>query len=338
MSETTTLVQTNNLTKRFGDFLALDGVSLEIPEGEVLGLIGPNGAGKSTFVRTLMGFMQPTSGHATIGGLDCLANRVEVHRLVSYLPGDARMYGLMRAKYALRQQLSFRHRSSRQEELDGYERGLKIAERLDLDLSHWVGLMSTGMRQKLALAVTFAADVPMLILDEPTANLDPTVQAEVLAMVKEAKAAGKTVIFSSHVLTEIESICDRVAVMRAGRLVHVQPMAEFKRRHRIQGRLADGTNNEVPAVPAALKDQLTIVLDGDQLQVEVAGELSNVLNWLATVPLKEVSIKPVGLQSVYERFHFAGNSMNSAGQESAGQKSAKQNSIATGTSESEVTE
>jgi len=308
MSDKTTLVKATELTKRFGDFLALDSVSLEIPEGEVLGLIGPNGAGKSTFVRTLMGFMQPTSGKATIGGLDCLANRIDVHRLVSYLPGDARMYGLMRAKYALRQQLSFRHSSSRKEELAGFERGLKIAERLDLDLSRWVGLMSTGMRQKLALAVTFAADVPVLILDEPTANLDPSVQAEVLAMVNEAKAAGKTVIFSSHVLTEIESICDRVAVMRAGQLVHIQPMTEFNGRHRIQGRLVDGSTVGVPAVPEALKEQLTVNRKGDHLRIEVTGELGHVLEWLATVRLEEVSVRSIGLQSVYERFHFEGES------------------------------
>ena len=317
MADKTTLVETNNLTKRFGDFLALDSVSLEIPEGEVLGLIGPNGAGKSTFVRTLMGFMQPTSGQATIGGLDCLAKRIDVHRLVSYLPGDARMYGLMRAKYALRQQLSFRHRSSRKEELAGYKRGLKVAERLDLDLSRWVGLMSTGMRQKLALAITFAADVPMLILDEPTANLDPTVQAEVLAMVNEAKAAGKTVIFSSHVLTEIESICDRVAVMRAGQLVHVQSLVEFNRRHRIQGRLVDGALNSLPPMPAAIQKQLTIKQDGDHLQVDVDGELAEVLGWLASVPLREVTVRPIGLQSVYERFHSAAKSLDSNHQDSA---------------------
>ena len=317
MSDKTTLVKTNELTKRFGDFLALDGVSLEIPEGEVLGLIGPNGAGKSTFVRTLMGFMRPTSGNATIRGLDCLANRIDVHRLVSYLPGDARMYGLMRAKYALRQQLSFRHRNSREEELAGFERGLKIAERLDLDLSRWVGLMSTGMRQKLALAVTFAADVPMLILDEPTANLDPSVKAEVLAMVTEAKAAGKTVIFSSHVLTEIESICDRVAVMRAGKLVHVQSMAEFKRLHRIQGQLVDGFSGDLPPVPAALKEQMTIKREGVYLQIDVAGELADVLNWLSAVRLKEVSVRPAGLQSIYERFHFAENSSSNSNEKNS---------------------
>ena len=326
MSETTTLVKSNNLTKRFGDFLALDSVSLEIPEGEVLGLIGPNGAGKSTFVRTLMGYMHPTSGHATIGGLDCLTDRTEVHRMVSYLPGDARMYGLMRAKFALRQQLSFRHRSSRAEELAGFERGLKIAERLDLDLSRWVGLMSTGMRQKLALAITFAADVPMLILDEPTANLDPSVQAEVLAMVNEAKAAGKTVIFSSHVLTEIESICDRVAVMRSGKLVHVQPMAELNRRHRIHGQLLHGSEAELPSVPPALIEQLTIEQDGEHLQIDVAGELADVLDWLAQVSLKKVSVRPVGLQSVYERFHFSGTSHL---------KSKEQDSAATESSETE---
>ena len=334
MSDNTTLVETIELTKRFGDFLALDNVSLKIPEGEVLGLIGPNGAGKSTFVRTLMGFMQPTSGQATIGGLDCLANRVDVHRLVSYLPGDARMYGLMRAKHALRQQLSFRHQSSREEELAGFERGLKIAERLDLDLSRWVGLMSTGMRQKLALAVTLAADVPMLILDEPTANLDPSVQAEVLAMVNEAKAAGKTVIFSSHVLSEIESICDRVAVMRAGRLVHVQPMAEFIRLHRIRGRLSDGA--DLPPVPTPLQEQLTIIIDGNQLQIDVAGELADVLGWLAEVPLHEVAVRPVGLQSVYERFHFSEQDRTEQGL--AEQSLAKQSSTATASSETEVSE
>ncbi len=306
VSSQTKFVKTNELTKRFGDFLALDRVSLEIAEGEVLGLIGPNGAGKSTFVRTLMGYLRPTSGRAIIGGLDCLADRVDVHRLVSYLPGDARMYGLMRAKRALRQQLSFRHRSTDAERA-GFERGLAIADRLDLDLKRWVGLMSTGMRQKLALAITFAADVPMLILDEPTANLDPTVQAEVLAMVSEAKAAGKTVIFSSHVLTEIEAICDRVAMMRKGQLVHVQPMAEFNRRHRIQGTFSEGFAGERLSIPESLAEEMQVELSGRQLQIEFSGELTDALSWLATLPLEKVSVGPVGLQSVYERFHYPGS-------------------------------
>ncbi len=317
----TKFVKTHELTKRFGDFLALDSVTLEINEGEVMGLIGPNGAGKSTFVRTLMGFMQPTSGQASIAGLDCLVDRVEVHRLVSYLPGDARMYGFMRAEKALRQQLSFRHRDPATEQA-GFERGLKVAKRLDLDLNRWVGLMSTGMRQKLALAVAFGADVPMLILDEPTANLDPTVQAEVLAMVNEAKAAGKTVIFSSHVLTEIESICDRVAVMRKGQLVHVQSMAEFNRRHRIQGTLQEGFGGELPKTPESLSDRLEIDLNGRQLQVVISGELVEGLDWLAKLPLKDVSVKPLGLQSIYDRFHFAETPGGNAKDQNANQTEA----------------
>jgi len=201
--------------------------------------------------------------------------------------------------------LSFRHRGAAAERA-GFERGLAIADRLDLDLKRWVGLMSTGMRQKLALAVTFAADVPMLILDEPTANLDPTVQAEVLTMVAEAKAAGKTVIFSSHVLTEIESICDRVAMMRKGQLVHVQPMAEFNRRHRIQGTFSEGFDDERLSVPESLAGQMKVELAGRQLQIEFSGELTDALSWLATLPLEQVSVGPVGLQSVYERFHYSG--------------------------------
>ena len=153
-------------------------------------------------------------------------------------------------------------------------------------------------------------------------------------MVNEAKAAGKTVIFSSHVLTEIESICDRVAVMRAGQLVHVQPMAEFNRRHRIQGRFLPGAGGDLPVVPAALKEQVTMKLDGDQLQIDVAGELADVLDWLAKMPIKKVSVRPVGLQSVYERFHFAGNRPTKEDQKNPN----KQNSAATGSKDAEVNE
>lgn len=286
-------VQTENLTKRFGDFTALDSVNVGIPEGEVFGLLGPNGAGKSTLIRTLLGFLNASSGRASIAGLDCQSDRVEVHRKTTYLPGDARMYSMMRAKRVLKLHCDFRETAS-------YEKGLEIAERLELDLKRWVGLMSTGMRQKLALAATLAADVPLIILDEPTANLDPTVRGEVLKMVQEARAGGKTVIFSSHVLSEIEDTCDRVGILRSGELVHVERMVDLKRQHRIRGKLA----GPVPELPGHLIDSVTVKLEQDRLQVETAGELSSVLGWLSEVPLTDVYVRPVGLRSVYDRFHF----------------------------------
>ena len=206
-----TLVQTNSLTKRFGNFTALDRCSLEIPQGEVFGLLGPNGAGKSTLIRLLLGLINPTSGSATINGLDCLRQRVEVHEIVSYLPGDARLYSMMRGRSVLKLFCSFRKDAS-------FEKALNIAEKIELDLSRWVGLMSTGMRQKLALVVCLSNEAPLVILDEPTANLDPTARGQVIQMIKELKAQGRTVIFSSHVLSEIEDSCDQVGILRSGEL------------------------------------------------------------------------------------------------------------------------
>ena len=285
-------VETHSLTKRFGSFTALDNCSVSVQQGEVFGLLGPNGAGKSTLIRLLMGFLNPTSGSATVAGLDCYSQRVAVHEAVSYLPGDARLFRTMRGHGVLKLFASFRTNMK----LDAAR---AVAERMELDLNRWVAFMSTGMRQKLALAIALSNDAPMLILDEPTANLDPTVRGRVIEMVAEAKSAGKTVVFSSHVLSEIEDVCDRVAILRSGKLVFQQSMADLKKQHRVRARL-DGV---LPEIPSQLKDSVTITQTGSSVQIETPGELSNVLKWLSEAPLRDVYIQPVGLRAVYDRFH-----------------------------------
>ena len=183
---------------------------------------------------------------------------------------------------------------------DSLARSYEIASRLDLDLSRWVAFMSTGMRQKLALSITLASQKPVLILDEPTANLDPTVRGEVLTLVAEAKAAGRTVIFSSHVLPEIEEVCDRAGILRAGELVHLQNMNELMRQHRIRATI----NGALPPAPLELHDDLQAGQTTDnQLQLETPEDLSLVLQWLAAAPVTDVSIQPVGLRAIYDRFH-----------------------------------
>ena len=170
--------------------------------------------------------------------------------------------------------------------------------------------MSTGMRQKLALAAALAADTPLVILDEPTANLDPTVRAEVGQLVREARAAGRTVMFSSHVLSEVEEVCDRVVILRAGRLVHEQVMEPLRRRHRIRA-LLDGP---LPPVPPALAAHLVVEQRKEhELVIETPGELSPLLGWLATLPLRDVLIEPAGLRAVYERFHGGARRRGGAG-------------------------
>jgi ABC-2 type transport system ATP-binding protein len=287
------LVETHQLTKRYGSFAALSDCSLSIAAGEVFGLLGPNGAGKTTLLRLLLGYLRPTSGCAVIDELDCWQQSRLVHQRLSYLPGEPRLFRHMNG----RETIAF---FSRLRKNGMQERSLKLAERLELDLSRGISMMSTGMRQKLALAIALAADAPLIILDEPTSNLDPTVRNEVAQLVLEAKQAGRTVIFSSHVLSEVETTCDRVALLRGGQFVYLQKMHELRKQHRITAELT-GT---MTAIPDALAGQVEVHpgCNGD-VTITTPSELSPVLGWLATLPLKEVRIEPVGLQTVYDRFH-----------------------------------
>jgi ABC-2 type transport system ATP-binding protein len=289
------LVEARNLTKKYGGTAALEDCTLSIPQGEVFGLLGPNGSGKTTLLRLLMGFLRPTSGSATIAGRDCYAESVAVHAGVSYLPGDVRFARGMRAQDIL----TFFSRVRGQRDSSAANR---IAGRLGLDLGRRTSQMSTGMRQKLALAVAFAVDPPLLILDEPTANLDPTVRNVVLELIRESRTHGRTVIFSSHVLAEIEQACDRVVILRSGRIVHDEQVSNVRRGHRIRAKLTAA----LPTLPASLVGRVTIVNESaNQIQIDAPGELAPLLGWLATLPLGEIRVEPIGLEAVYERYHRA---------------------------------
>jgi ABC-2 type transport system ATP-binding protein len=262
----------------------------------VFGLLGPNGAGKTTFLRLLLGFIHPTSGTARVAGHDAVRESLAVRAATAYLPGEARLFRRMSGHAVLDFFAGLRPECCRDE-------ASTIARRLDLDCSRQVARMSTGMRQKLALAVVLATDASLVILDEPTANLDPTARAVVLDLVREARIAGRTVMFSSHVLSEVESTCDRVAILRAGRVVHEQSIEHLRRHHRITARL----EGEMGEVPEALRACVTVSRDAKgNVVLETADSLRPLLGWLATLPLGEVRVDPVGLDAVYDRFHRPG--------------------------------
>ena len=291
------LVNTDRLTKAYGSVKALDQCTIGVDRGEVFGLLGPNGAGKTTLLRLLMGYLQPSSGRATIAGLHCYSQSVAVHHLVAYLPGEVRLFPRMRGRQVL--EFFSRLRGSK------LQLSLAIAERLSLDISRQVARMSTGMRQKLALAAIFAMGSEILILDEPTSNLDPTVRGEVASLVSEAQYQGRTILFSSHVLSEVEQICDRVAILRDGELVCQQTMKDLRQQHRIHARLT----GRLQSPPESLRDMVSIESSSSgDLMIETAGELSPLLGWLAMLPLAEVTIEPVRLQAVYDRYHPPGQS------------------------------
>ncbi|MCE9544767.1 MAG: ABC transporter ATP-binding protein [Planctomycetia bacterium] len=287
------LVHTDHLTKRYGDMAALSDCSLGIAGGVVFGLLGPNGSGKTTLLRLLLGYLRPTEGRATIGGLDCHRDSVAVHRRLSYLPGEPRLHRRMRGDEALTYFSQLRP--------DGrLQRSREIADRLNLDLTRQVARISTGMRQMLALCMAMSLDVPLLVLDEPTSSLDPTVRSEVLALVREAQTEGRTVIFSSHVLSEVEEVCDRVAILRRGNLVQEQDLSHLQLQHRIVARLS-GPSSPPPDAIRHLVSKLSS--ENGELRIEAPGELTPLLGWLATLPVSEMRIEPLGLRTVYDQIY-----------------------------------
>jgi ABC-2 type transport system ATP-binding protein len=290
------LVETASLTKRYGTFAALEDCTLSVGSGEIFGLLGPNGAGKTTLIRLLLGFLRASSGTARVEGFDCFRQSVQVRERLAYLPAEVRLFRRMRAKEVLEFFSSVRGATG------DLERALRLAGRLDLDITRRVALMSTGMRQKLALATTLSHDTRLLILDEPTANLDPNVRREVMRILRQLRDEGRTVLLSSHVLSEIEEVCDQVVILRDGRLVHMQNMRELRRRHRV---LAQWTGDGLP-VPTPLADRVQIQQNREQVTIETEGDLADVLPWIAGLGLQRVTIEPCGLASVYERYHRLG--------------------------------
>ncbi len=295
------MIHTDGLSKQFGSFVALVPCTLNVPRGEVFGLLGPNGAGKSTLIRLLMGFLQPTAGSAHVNNFDIVRQTVNVKSSVSYLPSSPKLFRTMSGHSVLR----FFARIRRDGDLP---RALQIAKRLDLNLRPWVAFMSTGMRQKLAIAATFSVRAPLLILDEPTENLDPTVRRIVADLVREARADGQSVLFSSHVLSEVEEVADRVGILRSGQLVHEQSVSSIRRTHKIHATI----QGSLPPIDDNLTPIVTIEFQSDGLvRLNVAGELAPVLKWLAAANLTDMHVEPVGLSAVYERFHHVAGTLPS---------------------------
>ncbi|MDB4339020.1 ABC transporter ATP-binding protein [Rubripirellula sp.] len=297
------VVTTHNLTKRYAGFSALSDCCLNVAEGEIFGLLGPNGAGKTTLIRSLLGYLTPTSGGSTVCGFDPQLEGVSVRKQVAYLPGDARLPRHMRGSSVLRF-------FSEMHPFGDLERSRMIADQLELNQKRHVAFMSTGMRQKLALAVVLSLKTPLLILDEPTANLDPTIRAIVLDFVLEAKRAGRTVIFSSHVLSEIEQTCDRVAFLRQGQLALELSMGDLHQRHRVWGSALD---NDVSAPENAgervVVHRETTMSKSDaenstSYRIDLAGDLADWLPWLQGLSLEQMRIEPLGLRAVYDSVHF----------------------------------
>jgi ABC-2 type transport system ATP-binding protein len=226
MSDVTSVpaIETHDLTKRYGgsgNARGIFSVDLRVEQGEIFGFLGPNGAGKTTTIRTLLDFIRPTAGWARIFGLDCHRESVEIHRRTGNLPGELALYPNMTGKQLLDYSAHLRGGVSSAEIA-------RLAGRLDIDLSRPLKAYSRGNKQKIGLIQAMMHKPDLLILDEPTGGLDPLVQQSLYELLEEVKREGRTIFFSSHILPEVERLCDRVAIIREGRLVSVETVAGFK--------------------------------------------------------------------------------------------------------------
>jgi ABC-2 type transport system ATP-binding protein len=218
---TTSAILLESVTKYYGQQLGVADLNLEVSQGEVFGYLGPNGAGKTTTIRMLLDFIRPTSGKLSILGQDAQLDSVELRRRVGYIPGDPKLYGNLSGRDFLSYLANLR---------EGVNRNMvdSLAERLDCDLSRPIDTLSQGNRQKIAVINAFMHEPEILILDEPTSGLDPLMQQEFDAMILEVKQQGRTVFLSSHILPEVEELCDRVAIIRQGRIVAVATIETLK--------------------------------------------------------------------------------------------------------------
>ncbi len=289
------LIQLDNLTRRYGRRRAVERVSLSVPEGTLFGFLGPNGAGKTTTIRVMLGFLQPTSGQARIFGLDCWRESKAIKQDIGYLPGDLRLPPWMNGMNALRI-----FGAVRDKDLTGA--GGELAEKFDLDLRVKVRDMSRGMRQKLGLILALAHSPRLLVLDEPTSALDPLMQQVLHDLLRQLAAAGHTVFFSSHSLSEVEQLCDHVAIVRDGEIVANESLDLLRNRagHDVTIRW----RNDASSAPIEPPDFLKLTRrEGMIWQGTLDGPVPRLVEFLAGKPVEDLSVGRPDLESLFRRYY-----------------------------------
>ena len=283
------------LTKYYGSTRGIEDLDLEVREGEIFGFLGPNGAGKSTTISLILDFIRPTRGTATVLGLDSRADSVKIHRQIGYLPGELAMYERMTGRELLGYLAALRGGDATREIAT-------LADRFDLDLDRRIRTYSSGNRQKVGLVQAFMHRPPLLILDEPTNGLDPIVQQEFYALLREVTAEGRTVFLSSHILPEVERITSRAAIIRRGRLMVVAEIPELKRQ--AQRRLEITFTDPVdPAVFTSLETVRTATIADRTVTVTVLGSVDPVLKVAAGFEVENIVSHDGDLESAFLAYY-----------------------------------
>jgi ABC-2 type transport system ATP-binding protein len=290
-------IETQGLRKSYGDVEALKGVDLKVRKGEIFGFLGPNGAGKTTTIRCLLDMIRPNGGIAYIFGINPQENPVVVRARVGYLPGELHFDENMSVRASLRFLNSLRKGKA------DWEYVQQLASRLGLDLKIAIKNLSKGNKQKVGVIQALMHRPELLLLDEPTAGLDPLIQQEVLRLIREAREAGSTVFFSSHILSEVQHIAERVAIIRQGKVVEISETAALIDRsiHRIQIRFKEPISaaeiEQLPGVNVLSSE------NGLNLSIQVEGEMDALIKTLAAFPVSSLETERPTLEEIFLAYY-----------------------------------
>ncbi|HZG55413.1 ABC transporter ATP-binding protein [Paenibacillus sp.] len=286
-------IETKRLTKRYGSARGVEGIDLAVAEGEVFGFIGPNGAGKSTTIRMLLGLIFPTSGEARVFGKDAVAQSKEARRLIGYLPSEVHYYDDMKVAELLTYSQRFYGKLDR-------ARMLALAERLQLDLDRNIEDLSFGNRKKVGIVQALLHEPKLLVLDEPTGGLDPLMQNVFFELLAEERRKGATIFFSSHILSEVQRMCDRVAILKEGRLIQVESVENLTKNNFKKVAVSFAAP---PSAPLELQGIFKQESHGNGVHLLYKGDIAALVRALGDLPLTDVRIEEPSLEEIFMHYY-----------------------------------
>lgn len=288
------IIEFNHLTKSYGEARGIHDLTFQVEEGEIFGFIGPNGAGKSTTIRTMLGLIYPTSGSAKIFGKDCVQHGPEIKRHIGYLPSEVFYYDNMRVKDLLHYSASFYKKDCR-------KRMTELAEVLELDMSKRIDDLSLGNKKKVGIVQGLLHEPKLIILDEPTSGLDPLMQQRFFSLLEEENRKGATILFSSHILSEVQRLCDRVAIIKEGRLIALEKMSDLKDRTYKKFKLQ--AKNELPEGVFAIEGVTEWSSKNGEASFLFQGDINVVMRRIAELDLLNLWVEEPDLEEIFMHYY-----------------------------------
>lgn len=288
------VIEVKNLTKRYGTTRGIENVSFDVKEGEIFGFIGPNGAGKSTTIRTLLSFIYPTGGSAEIFGKDCIKYGAEIKKEIGYLPSEVFYYDKMKVIDLLKYSASFYKK-------DCSKRMRELAEIMDLDLNKKIDDLSYGNRKKVGIVQGLLHQPKLVILDEPTGGLDPLMQRKFFDLLSEENKKGTTILFSSHILSEVQRMCDRVAIIKEGKIISLEKISTLTENSYLSIKV--GTPDAIDEKRFIINGVTQMEKHGNQLSFLYKGDINLILHRLSEVKISSLLVEEPSLEEIFMHYY-----------------------------------